>query len=609
MIVAMAKAYVVARHEERDALLAALRDLGLLHLVPVQAAAADEGKLVERIAETKHALHVLASTPPGGAPAAGDAAAVVHDALEIRRRDEELHARLALLEQEAQHAARWGRITRRQLEDLRERGAEIQLAEVANRDIPVLQAAVVRVVAPLARARSLVMLVRPQSDLLPVAGDIVPAPKRDLSAVRQEMATIHETLAADADRLAQLAYRVDDVAEELELAQEQINWIRAQRAGFNGERLFGVQGWMPLSRAASLADDLAAQGTRAAVQTRTARPDEHPPTLLYYPRWLRPIRGIFDLLGINPGYDEVDVSAFFMFAVPLFAGMIIADAGYGLLFLALPFLARHRLQATLGKEKLQLLMMFGAVALVWGAISGTWFGLLPNQIKNAGGLFAVLGSVFDRFQLIRGTNEETRATLFKICFLIGSVHLILARVRRILTLAPHPTALAELGWAGVLTGMLALIWQLFFGESSPLPALLSNAMYALAVIGFILVVGFSATGAIPARLAKGLGGAVLPSIAAFGDTLSYLRLAAVGLAGYYLAVAANTLAADTAHSATWALGVPVLLFGHALNIGLILIAIFAHGVRLNLLEFSSNAGIQWTGYPFRPFTKRTSKEL
>ena len=39
-----------------------------------------------------------------------------------------------------------------------------------------------------------------------------------------------------------------------------------------------------------------------------------------------------------------------------------------------------------------------------------------------------------------------------------------------------------------------------------------------------------------------------------------------------------------------------------------LVAILAHGVRLNLLEFSNHSGLQWAGYPYRPFEARTVKE-
>ncbi len=87
--------------------------------------------------------------------------------------------------------------------------------------------------------------------------------------------------------------------------------------------------------------------------------------------------------------------------------------------------------------------------------------------------------------------------------------------------------------------------------------------------------------------------------------MSYIRLMAVGVASYFIAYSFNLLGSQVADGATWFVGGIVVVFGHALNIVLAVIAIFAHGVRLNMLEFSNNAGVQWSGYAFAPFKKRS----
>ena len=63
----------------------------------------------------------------------------------------------------------------------------------------------------------------------------------------------------------------------------------------------------------------------------------------------------------------------------------------------------------------------------------------------------------------------------------------------------------------------------------------------------------------------------------------------------------DLLAGDAAVVGTWFLGSVILVFGHGLNVALGVIAVFAHGVRLNMLEFSNNAGVQWGGYSYCPF--------
>jgi V/A-type H+-transporting ATPase subunit I len=96
----------------------------------------------------------------------------------------------------------------------------------------------------------------------------------------------------------------------------------------------------------------------------------------------------------------------------------------------------------------------------------------------------------------------------------------------------------------------------------------------------------------------------LSMLSTFSDVISYVRLMAVGLASGVLAVSFNNMAADAA----WPLAILIFVFGHSLNIGLAMIAMFAHGVRLNMLEFSNNLGMRWTGFPYQPFTQRSIQE-
>jgi V/A-type H+-transporting ATPase subunit I len=129
-------------------------------------------------------------------------------------------------------------------------------------------------------------------------------------------------------------------------------------------------------------------------------------------------------------------------------------------------------------------------------------------------------------------------------------------------------------------------------------------------LGYILLAGivtvswFGEPQANPIKRAlTGFAAAILPLLGTFSDIMSYIRLFAVGLASYYIADAFNGLGVQLAHAAGWWAGAPVVIFGHVLNLGLAGIAIFAHGVRLNMLEFSNNVGVKWAGYAYRPFTK------
>ena len=47
----------------------------------------------------------------------------------------------------------------------------------------------------------------------------------------------------------------------------------------------------------------------------------------------------------------------------------------------------------------------------------------------------------------------------------------------------------------------------------------------------------------------------------------------------------------------------VVVLGHALNIVMCILSVVVHGVRLNVLEFSGQVGLEWTGIPYEPFKK------
>ena len=50
--------------------------------------------------------------------------------------------------------------------------------------------------------------------------------------------------------------------------------------------------------------------------------------------------------------------------------------------------------------------------------------------------------------------------------------------------------------------------------------------------------------------------------------------------------------------------VPILFFGHTLNIILGAMSVIVHGVRLNMLEYSSHLKMEWSGIKYSPFRAR-----
>ena len=48
-------------------------------------------------------------------------------------------------------------------------------------------------------------------------------------------------------------------------------------------------------------------------------------------------------------------------------------------------------------------------------------------------------------------------------------------------------------------------------------------------------------------------------------------------------------------------GIVIMILGHTLNIIMGFLSVVVHGVRLNLLEFSGQLGMEWSGIAYDPF--------
>lgn len=372
--------------------------------------------------------------------------------------------------------------------------------------------------------------------------------------------------------------------------------------------LFALEAWVPSEHI----DELAAyaQQKNIVFEHRPPAPDENPPTLM---RNAPRVEAGEDLVNfyMTPGYWTWDPSSIVFISFAIFFAMILADAGYAaVLGLGLLSIWRKLGRATTGDALLTstsdieqgqpvpqrtagqrfrpMLLLIVLFSLAYGVLVGSYFGLAPPPDSLLGWLH-----VFDmnNSQLMMGVSV-----------LVGASHVILANVMDARRYDDWRDGLASLGWAAAVGGGLLAA----AGAAIPAAAILKLLGGVVAVIGLLLVVGFTARHEKPlGRLVGGMLGLTKIS-AAFGDILSYLRLFALGLASASLATAFNDMAAGI-HTALPRLGLLfallVLLFGHALNMLLGVSSGVIHGLRLNVIEFF-NWGLKDEGRRFTPFRRK-----
>ena len=82
--------------------------------------------------------------------------------------------------------------------------------------------------------------------------------------------------------------------------------------------------------------------------------------------------------------------------------------------------------------------------------------------------------------------------------------------------------------------------------------------------------------------------------------MSYIRLFAVGMASLAIAQSFNDMGMGFTGPMK-ILGIAIIILGHVLNLVMGLLSVVVHGARLNLLEFSGQLGMEWSGIAYEPF--------
>jgi V/A-type H+-transporting ATPase subunit I len=361
-----------------------------------------------------------------------------------------------------------------------------------------------------------------------------------------------------------------------------------------------ISGWVPENAKAQLSEEASANGW--GILLRDALPDENPPTLVEPPKLFRPVKALFDGLGIAPAYTEADVSVPFMCYFSLFFAMLVGDGAYGAIFLLFTLLGwkkygvlrLERLVPALpvAKSWLVMLTVFSSATILWGLLSNTWFGAQIPWCAS--------------WPTVKWLADPSYNNMMLLCFTIGVSHLILARIWNGICKINDTTSIAEFGWAGVLLFMY-FVTNSIVGIFKSIP----SAMFWVFGISLIAIFAFTVKPSELKSRGAELGMLPLNIMSALGDIISYVRLFAVGLASVKVAENFNSMATGLLAGAdVWwlkavmsILMVLILILGHALNLAMAGLSILVHAVRLNTLEFSNHKGISWSGYAFKPFKK------
>lgn len=329
-----------------------------------------------------------------------------------------------------------------------------------------------------------------------------------------------------------------------------------------------------------------------------SRPEDKPPIKLKNDKFAREFERITGMYGM-PVYDEADptpiISIFFL----LFFAMCMGDAGYGLiLILAGIAIGKGWLKIGMFNGLGKMITILGVATTIVGVVLGTAFGIdlrtaawVPEWLHKC-----MLPAKFP------GTTYDYGMVL---SIIIGILHLILAMTVKAVMYTKRfgfKEAVSAWGWLILIVGGIVTALLTLGGVFSP--GVTRMAIIIVGGVSFLGIFLFNKPGRNPLiNIGAGLWDTYQTATGLLGDTLSYIRLYALGLAGGMLGGAFNTLGLMVLGDGgigKWIAFVLILIIGHTLNLLMCCLGAFVHPLRLNFLEYFKNSGYEGMGAKYNP---------
>ncbi len=361
-----------------------------------------------------------------------------------------------------------------------------------------------------------------------------------------------------------------------EWIDERLSLLRATASVFETRMCFFIYGWMPSEEVRRIGKELAETfGGQVVIDERGVREEdlELVPVILKNPPYFRPFE-LFVRIFPLPRYASFDPTPFIGIFFPLFFGMILGDAGYGLILVILSVIAIRKF----GEKKdirnaSKILLISSLYTILFGILYGEMFGDFGLR------LFGLRPILIERRHAV--------VPMLSFAVTVGVVHIIvglsLGFIATIKKKAKKEALSKLLNIIFILC--LAALVAAFFGI---FPHLLTRpTIIAILVLTPLLL--FAGGLLAPFELLRNIG-----------NVISYARIMAIGLTSVLLAYTANRLAGMVGNIV---IGILVAVLLHVLNIVLGLFSPAIHSLRLHYVEFFSKF-MEHGGRQFEPFKKR-----
>lgn len=605
MIVKMSKYAFMVYHREYDAFLTTLRELGVVHVKETNSVL-DNAELQALLAERKQVSTAIrycknlnsqtkeVTVAPARGLTKAEGLKLVGKLEEMQEKQAQLQAAKVSLEKDIAYMYIWGEFSYANIRRLKKAGFDVTFFSCpTSKYEPKWGEEYNAFLVNNFQSVTYFVTVTKTGTPIDIDAERPKMPDRGLAKLHLAMEQLLDNIKVLNNQLKEYAAEQYNTLVELEKnIQNEFNLsntlVQTDREA--GDKLMLLEGFVPTEEAPAMEVALEKEGYY--FQELDIQDGDRVPIKLKnnkFNRLYEPITKMFSL----PNYTEFDPTPLFAPFFMLFFGLCFGDGGYGLLVLLACSFFKRKVNPDF-KPYLTLFQYLGLAAIIVGTCTGSFFGIALADVP-------ALSKVKDYF--VSSDN------LMTFSIVIGLVQIIFGKTVAAFKMKAQKGvkySIAPFAWVFVITA-LALAFGLPM-LNLQLPETVKTVFIGIAVIGLVVAYLYNSPGKnIFLNFGTGLWNTYNMASGLLGDTLSYIRLFAIGLTGAILGGVFNQLAVDMTEGMNIVLRAVcmllILLVGHAINIGLCTISSLVHPLRLIFVEYYKNAEFEGGGKEYRPFKK------
>ena len=605
MIVKMSKYAFMVYHREYDAFLTTLRELGVVHVKETNSVL-DNAELQALLAERKQVSTAIrycknlnsqtkeVTVAPARGLTKAEGLKLVGKLEEMQEKQAQLQAAKVSLEKDIAYMDIWGEFSYANIRRLKKAGFDVTFFSCpTSKYEPKWGEEYNAFLVNNFQSVTYFVTVTKTGTPIDIDAERPKMPDRGLAKLHLAMEQLLDNIKVLNNQLKEYAAEQYNTLVELEKnIQNEFNLsntlVQTDREA--GDKLMLLEGFVRTEEAPAMEVALEKEGYY--FQELDIQDGDRVPIKLKnnkFNRLYEPITKMFSL----PNYTEFDPTPLFAPFFMLFFGLCFGDGGYGLLVLLACSFFKRKVNPDF-KPYLTLFQYLGLAAIIVGTCTGSFFGIALADVP-------ALSKVKDYF--VSSDN------LMTFSIVIGLVQIIFGKTVAAFKMKAQKGvkySIAPFAWVFVITA-LALAFGLPM-LNLQLPETVKTVFIGIAVIGLVVAYLYNSPGKnIFLNFGTGLWNTYNMASGLLGDTLSYIRLFAIGLTGAILGGVFNQLAVDMTEGMNIVLRAVcmllILLVGHAINIGLCTISSLVHPLRLIFVEYYKNAEFEGGGKEYRPFKK------